>query len=82
MRIATTGALTVTGIAFESQEIRTMAVTGFGAAGATIEDVYEFVGHNGPFILKPGELMAIRNPVAMDAGGTWQLDVDVTWFQV
>lgn len=83
MRIATTGALTVTGITFEAQEMRTMALTGFGAAGANVEDVYEFDALGGsPIDLRPGELISIRNPIAMDAGGTWQLDVDMDWYEI
>lgn len=83
MRIATTAALTVTGITFETQEIRTMALTGHGAAGANVEDVYEFDAQGGaPIYLRPGELFAIRNPAAMDAGGTWQIDVDIDWYEL
>jgi hypothetical protein len=79
MRIATTAALTVTGITYEAQEFRTMHLTGFGAAGAN-----RFVDWNAPsfgplMVIRPGQLLAIRNPAAMDAAGTWQLAVGVEW---
>lgn len=83
MRVATTAALGVAGITFETQEFRTMALTAVGAAGATLEEIYEFDAQGGsPIVFRPGELLAVRNPAAMDAGGTWQLDVDVDWYEV
>lgn len=82
VRIATTGALTVTGIAFEAVEFRTMSLVHVGAAGAFIESIFEFhATESAPIILQPGQLMAIRNPVAMDAAGTWQLGVGVDWYE-
>ena len=82
MRIATTGALTVTGITFET-EFRTLTLVHVGAAGGFVERVWEFNASDagGEIVLNQGELIAVRNPAAMDAAGTWQLGVDVDWVE-
>lgn len=81
-RIASTGALTVTGITFESP-LKVMSLVHVGAAGAFFEQIFEFDDDTGgPLILNPGELMAIRTGAAMDAGGTWQLAVNVDWTEI
>lgn len=82
-RIASTGALTVTGITFDATPFRIMSLAHVGAAGNYMEQIFEFdddVG--GPMVLRPGEVMAIRSPVAMDAAGTWQLGVNVDWTEM
>jgi hypothetical protein len=83
MRIATTAGLTVTGITYETQEIRTMTLVHVGAAGAHYECVWEFgaTDASGPAVLNQGELWALRNPVVFDAAGTWQLGVNVDWHE-
>jgi len=82
IRIATTSALTVTGITFETDPIRTMSLVHAGAAGSFVEQMWELnAGECHPVVLEPGQLIAIRNPVAMDAAGTWQLCVNVDWYE-
>jgi hypothetical protein len=82
-RISTTGALTVTGITYEADPFRTMSLSHVGAAGAFYDRVFEFGnGEAAPIQLEPGQLLAIRNPVAMDAAGTWQAMVDVDWYEI
>ena len=82
IRISTTGALTVTGITYETQEFATMPLVHVGAAGAYSEVIFEFATtESSPIILQPGQLLAVRNPVAMDAAGTWQLAVRVDWHE-
>ena len=82
MRIATTGALTVTGITFETAPIRLMTLTHVGAAGGHYETIWEFsTSENHPIVLQAGQLLAIRNPVAMDAAGTWTLGANVDWHE-
>lgn len=83
MRIATTGALTVTGITFEAAASRVMDLTHVGAAGNRDERVYEFNSSDagGELVLAQGELLAVRNPAAMDAAGTFQLAVTVDWIE-
>jgi hypothetical protein len=76
MSISTTGALTVTGITFETAPIAVAPLVHLGAAGAFGEFRFEF---ESPIQLEPGQLIAVRNPVAMDAAGTWQLGVEVHW---
>lgn len=78
-RISTTGALTVTGITFEAQELLTMPLVHVGAAGAFTEQIWEWDDFEHPPVLRAGQLLAIRNPAAMDAAGTWQLAVTVDW---
>jgi len=82
VRIATTGALTVTGITFETNEFATMPLTHLGAAGNFFEEVFEFnANESAPIVLEPGQLLAIRNPQAMDAAGTWQVVVRIDWYE-
>lgn len=82
VRIATTGALTVTGITYETDPIRTLMLVHVGNAGNYIETLFEFhASECAPIILQPGQLLAIRNPVAMDAAGTWQLGINVDWHE-
>lgn len=80
IRVATTAALTVTGITFETDPIAQTTLTHVGAAGGFIEQLWEFTAQeSSEIILQPGELLAVRNPAAMDAAGTWQLNVHVHW---
>ena len=81
--IATTGALTMTGVTFEADPFRLMTLVHVGAAGAFREVVWEFnsTDSGGPLVLNQGEVLAIRNPAAMDAAGTWQLGVNVDWIE-
>lgn len=80
IRISTTAALTVTGITYETPAIRGMTLSHVGALGGFYERTFEFhATENQPLQLEPGQLIAVRNPIAMDAGGTWQLQVDMDW---
>lgn len=82
VRISTTGALTVTGITYETDAIRAASFVHVGAAGAHHEVIWEFnPAECAPVILEPGQLVALRNPTVMDAGGTWQLTVNVDWYE-
>ena len=80
IRIATTGALTVTGITWEAVNLAEVTLIQAGAAGAFYEVIYEFSVRNHPVELNPGEVLGIRvGPSAMDAAGTWVLGVEVNW---
>lgn len=80
MRISSTGALTVTGITWETVNQAEATLVHVGAAGAFYEHVYEFSVRNHSVELNPGELLGIRvGPSAMDAAGTWSLGVEVAW---
>lgn len=82
IRISTTAALGVTGHTFEASPLRGMSLAHVGAAGAFFEEVFEFAaGESEPICLQPGQCLAVRTPVAMDAGGTWQLGVSVDWHE-
>lgn len=79
-RISTTGALTVTGITFEANEFATVSLTHVGAAGAFVEREWLWDDRaEHPLVLRAGQLLALRNPVAMDAAGTWQVSLTVDW---
>ncbi len=82
MRIASTGALTVTGITFEAAPMKVMTLAHVGTAGASQEFLYELDVRSHPIELNAGQLLTIRNPVAMDAAGTWQVSVEVDWAEV
>lgn len=82
VRIATTGALTVTGITWEGINMAEITLAHLGAAGAFGEWVYEFSARNHPIELNPGQVLGIRvGPSAMDAAGTWSLGVEVNWHE-
>lgn len=82
VRIATTGALTVTGITYEAEPISTMTLAHCGTAGAFYETVFEFAAtESAPLVLNPGQLLAIRNPQVMDAAGTWQMGLRVDFYE-
>lgn len=78
--ISTTGALTVTGITYEADPISVYSLVHLGAAGAYAEfsTLFTDCGQSA-LVIKPGQVLAIRNPAAMDAGGTWQMAVEVSW---
>lgn len=79
-RISTTGALTVTGITFGASNLAEYSLIQVGAAGAFYEVVEELQSTTHPIELSAGELLAIRvGPSAMDAAGTWSLNVQVDW---
>lgn len=78
--IATTAALTVTGITFESTPLGEMTLAHVGAAGAFYEHVYEFSSRAHPIEINAGEVLAVRvGASAMDAAGTWVLGVEARW---
>lgn len=79
MRISSTGTLTIAGTV-DAAPFAEMTLTHVGAAGgfASAELV---TPSTQPIQLDPGQGIVIRNPVAMDAAGTWQLSVEVEWFE-
>lgn len=82
MRVASTSALGASGITFEAPAIRSLSLVHVGNAGNFIERLWEFhATEAAPIQLEPGQLIAIRNPVVMDAAGTWTLGVDVDWHE-
>lgn len=82
IRISSTGALTVTGITYETTSLREMSMAHIGASGGFVEYLIDFAASEScPVILEPGQLLAIRNPVLMDAAGTFQVSVSVDWHE-
>ena len=79
-RVSTTGALTVTGITFETTYQAELTLAHVGTAGAYYEATYEFNTASHPIELNPGELIAVRvGAGGMDAAGTWALGVEMQW---
>lgn len=83
VRIATTGALTQVGVVYEANPLRQASLAHVGASG----NYQEFLFQNDPdvgdeTVVQPGEMLVIRNPVQMDAAGTWQLALNVNWREV
>jgi len=82
VRISTTGALTITGITYETVYFAEMTLIHVGTAGAFYEATYEFSVRNHPIELNAGQLLAVAvGASAMDAAGTWSLGVEVNWHE-
>lgn len=80
VRIATTGALTVTGITWETSNFEEVTLAHVGAAGGYYEHVFEFTNRAHAIELNPGEVIGVRvGASAMDAAGTWSLGVKLDW---
>lgn len=81
--IATTVGLTVGGLALEAAPLATMDLTSVGTAGARLEQIYELAPPKSEeWLFNPGEYIAIVNPAAMDAAGTWQLTInELAWYE-
>lgn len=76
--VAGTGAMTTTGLTFETAAIRRFPMSGTGSSGAVATATWSFDGVNAdPIYLLPGELVAIAAGTTMDAAGTFELYVDV-----
>lgn len=81
-RIATTGALTVTGITFETVNFEELTLAHVGSAGNFYEHVFEFTNRAHPIELNAGEVIAVRvGASAMDAAGTWSLGIKLDWHE-
>ena len=81
--IAAAGALGSAGITREPAPIGTLDLMHVGAAGARQEFLFELAAPgNAEIVLAPGELLVVSNPVAMDAGGTWQFTLkEAHWIE-
>lgn len=83
IRIAAAGALTVpTTTTFETNAISSMTLSHVGGAGGFYErDMILMMAYSQqPIELGAGEMLVLRNPIAMDAGGTWQFEIDADCF--
>lgn len=83
IRIANTAGITLGGLTLETDPIAVFDLTHAGAAGARAE--FELtraqLGAN-PEAINPGQYLAIQNPQAMDAAGTWHLTIiDCEWHE-
>lgn len=80
--VTTTG-LTTTGITFETQELETCLVAGMGAASTvwTFERRWDAAAST-PIQIRAGQVLALRNPVAMDAAGVFVAGIDLEWFEL
>ncbi len=74
--------MTVTSIVFEALPLATLGLASDGAVNVSKMGDYEFdAAQNGPLVIRPGELLVVRNPVAMDAAGVWNLTFHVEWYE-
>lgn len=75
-RIATTGALTTTGLPLEATAIRRLLMAQSGASGADYDENWLFDGQEAdPIWLLPGQMVAIAANATFDAAGTWRAAV-------
>jgi hypothetical protein len=82
-RVATTAALTTTGITFESAVIRRLPMSAAGSSGSLISATWSFGGQDAdPVYLLPGELLAVAAGATMDAAGTFEAYIDVDAVEV
>lgn len=80
LRIATTTGLTLNGPVVGSQIIGRMPLTGHGNAGNSLEYEYLATGeHTSPAAFFVEQAFLISNPQAMDAGGQFELTVELCW---
>lgn len=78
-RIATNAALGNSGV-FEVTPLSEFSLAHLGAAGAFAIFTLDFTSPGSqPLQLDPGQVIAIRTPIAMDAGGTWQATIRCEW---
>jgi len=81
-RIATTAALTITGTTWDTNVIRLCTLGHVGAAGAFLEQVWEFSpSESAPIVLEPGQALGLVAGALFDAAGTWTLGVNVDWHE-
>lgn len=71
-KVATTGALTVTSITYETPVRARLLLAQAGNAGNDYDEIWAF---DNTLILAPGQLFGIRAGQLFDAAGTWQLNV-------
>jgi hypothetical protein len=71
-QVATTAALTMTGVTYETPTRSRLMLSEAGSSGFGIDEIWQF---DDPFFLLPGELFGIVAPALFDASGTWQLSV-------
>lgn len=70
-RIASTGALTVTGLTFGDVKAR-LLLAQVGNSGSDYDEIWRF---DDPLILLPNEVLGLVAGAAFDAGGTWQANI-------
>lgn len=80
VRTSTTGTVNVGGVSFEGRELATLQLTGYGSAGNA--RTFEFTHADtdfGPWVLNPGQCIAVRTASAMDAAGTFVMAGYMEW---
>lgn len=77
VRIAAAGGLGAGGFVREANPLDVMSLVHVGAAGGYRDRAYSYHGSAAPQILNPDEAWVISNPVAMDAGGTFQIAIAI-----
>lgn len=79
----TTGLTAVTGFTYEAEPITVFPLTTLGTAGSSRIFSLEFdAAGSAPIMLYASQYICLRNPIAMDAGGTWQIAVNVRYSEL
>ncbi len=74
-RIATTQALTLGTVEFETLPIRRLSLTHAGAAGVDYDEVWDY--SDDPINIAPGGVIGILAGALFDAVGTWQANISL-----
>lgn len=80
-QIGNVAGITVGGLTLEADPLATFDLAHCGNAGQRQDFVLEHAPvMSSPLCLNPGDYLAIQNPVAMDAGGTFQFQIlELEW---
>jgi hypothetical protein len=79
-QVATTGALTMTGVTYDTGTLARMMLSHVGSSGLDHDELWK--SYDPLAFLRPGELLGIVAPAAFDAAGTWQLSVKGRAFEI
>lgn len=78
-QIATTGALTMTGVTYETPTRRRLPLSHVGSAGLDYDELWTW---KDGLLLRPGQLAGIVAPAQFDAAGTWELNFSGGGYEV
>ena len=81
-RIASTAALTTTGIAFESNPLLIIPTGCCYATGDVMQHTFDFTAvQNTPLVIQPGELLTLRTINLYEINSTFIFGIDLFWHE-